>query len=56
MIADPDMKLVMAHADQLTRLGYGYSLVEIGDSIDEESAHELLRDWGWSQLLICPDG
>ena len=48
MIADPYWEAISPYADALLRLGYGYSAVEIGSNPDDESAKEMLRDWGWS--------
>jgi hypothetical protein len=46
IIVDPDWEAIGPHSDELTRLGFGFSAVEIGD--DVESAKEMLRDWGWT--------
>jgi hypothetical protein len=48
MIAHPDWEAISPHADTLARLGYGFSAVEIDGDLDDESAKEMLRDWGWS--------
>ena len=48
MIADPQGETIIRYADALRRLGYGYSVVELGSDADAESAQEMLRDWGWS--------
>lgn len=49
MIADPDWEKISPHADALLRLGFGYSVVEVGcHTAEADSAREMLRDWGWS--------
>jgi hypothetical protein len=49
MIADPDWEKIKPYADALWELGYGYSVVKLRCNIaDDESAQEMLRDWGWA--------
>lgn len=48
MIADPEWNAIEPHAASLIKLGYGYSAVSLGAETDDESAQEMLRDWGWS--------
>ena len=48
MIVDRDWGLIDPHSAALLKLGYGFSAVEIGTDDDDESAQEMLRDWGWS--------
>ena len=48
MIAEPNWNALSPFADTLTRLGYAFSAVEVGSDGDDESAKEMLRDWGWS--------
>ena len=54
MIAHPDFDAISPHREQLTKLGYGYSAVSIGDEDDDVSAQELLRDWGWTASEAPP--
>jgi hypothetical protein len=56
--ADPDFlremigfaaeRLMALEVGALTGAGYGYSAVENGAEADDESAREMLRDWGWA--------
>jgi hypothetical protein len=55
MIADPDWGAISQYADELSRLGFGFSAVEIATKADDESAKEMLRDWGWSASDPTPD-
>jgi hypothetical protein len=48
MIVDPDWNVIEPNSEKLMQLGYGYSAVEIGSNSDDQSAKEMLRDWGWS--------
>ena len=54
MIADPDWEKIDPHADALLKLGYGYSAVMLGGDSDDESAQDMLRDWGWSASEPTP--
>jgi len=55
MIADPDWEVISPYADALSRLGYGFSAVEIGSESDDESVKDMLRDWGWTAAEPTPD-
>jgi hypothetical protein len=55
MIADPDWETIDSHRDALLKLGYGYSAVSLGSDGHDESAQDMLRDWGWSASERTPD-
>ena len=55
MIAEPDGEFLSHYWDALTRRGYGFSCVELGADDDDDSACEMLRDWGWASTDPEPD-
>jgi hypothetical protein len=48
VVAHADWNAIGPHASTLGDLGYGFSTVTLDSETDDESAKEMLRDWGWS--------
>src|SRR3982751_5214332 len=48
MIVDPHWEAIGPHAAAFTKLGYGFSSVELTEDLDPESSKEMLREWGWT--------
>jgi hypothetical protein len=55
MIVDPEWESIEPHSDSLFETGYGYSAVTLDDTVTDEDAREMLRDWGWSGSATRPD-
>jgi hypothetical protein len=55
MIAEQDGRFLRNYCDALIERGYGFSAVKIGSENDDESAREMLRDWGWASDKAMPD-
>ena len=56
MIAEADCQLMERHAAALIKEGFGYSVVElgVGDDAEDQSAKDMLRDWGWVASMPRP--
>lgn len=54
MVVDADSSVIGPHSDALLKAGFGYSCVEIDAEGDDESAREMLLDWGWTAKTEPP--
>ncbi len=55
LVADPRWEAIEPYVDGLIEAGFGYSAVTLDETVDDESARDMLRDWTWSGAGIAPD-
>lgn len=55
LVADPRWEAIEPYVEALTEAGFGYSAVTLDETIDDESARDMLRDWKWSGVAEAPD-
>ncbi|QXQ06379.1 hypothetical protein KX816_19875 [Sphingosinicellaceae bacterium] len=55
LVADPSWEVIEPHVEWLVGAGLAYSAVTLDDTVDDESARDMLRDWAWTGDGAAPD-
>ncbi len=55
MIVDPDWGTIEPLSNALVETGFGYSAVTLDDTVTDEDARDMVRDWGWFGIAAKPD-